>query len=464
MTLAISYSDDLSRVILEISSAPAAAEYAFVDRSVDQITWNRVRGGNTVALDAGVGRLDDYEFQPGVVNYYRVSYVDSAQIELVSNGAVQVGNNVSLNPPIGGATSQYDLMLLFAAIERTTATPNVPAGWTDLVSLGNVRVMGKIYAPGDIAPTVTFTGGSAGDATQAFIRTVRNGRLGVVTANGNTNASAVPVAYPGVNYGVAANTLSVLFAWKQVGNSSFTPGSTWANGYGTSDATNGQSVRTWHLPSYPLTVSSGSIADTAAAAVSKGVVFGVPKAAYIHRESTSITPEIDGVWIKNTQRPYMNRKVIPIWPAQDTIDRRARAGVFDVIGRTVPIAVADTHGSREWTMVLTTISPDIAADFDACFRAGEVVLVQTPPGCRIEGMYCQIGNYKRYRKRPFSDRRYFDMAMVEVAAPDSEIVAATVLYADILAEFATYADLLAAEPTYSDVLFRIGDPTDIITG
>ncbi|MEO3931177.1 hypothetical protein ABGB07_46160, partial [Micromonosporaceae bacterium B7E4] len=42
-----------------------------VQRSTNEITWTTVRGG-AVTPSAGIVRVDDYEFVPGVVNYYRV--------------------------------------------------------------------------------------------------------------------------------------------------------------------------------------------------------------------------------------------------------------------------------------------------------------------------------------------------------------------------------------------------------
>jgi hypothetical protein len=63
----------LSRVRLS-GTALDAASTALFERSPNGIRWTTVRGGTDVPITgAGTAALDDYEFSPGVTNYYRVT-------------------------------------------------------------------------------------------------------------------------------------------------------------------------------------------------------------------------------------------------------------------------------------------------------------------------------------------------------------------------------------------------------
>src|SRR5690606_25627831 len=65
-----------------------------------------------------------------------------------------------------------------------------------------------------------------------------------------------------------------------------------------------------------------------------------------------ITPELDSPWIKSITRPYLNHPVkLYEFGAEQ---RRARSGVFDVVGRTYPVAVTDVRRSREQEIQLLT--------------------------------------------------------------------------------------------------------------
>ncbi|MFD4196617.1 hypothetical protein [Amycolatopsis thermoflava] len=463
MTLTATYADDLSRVRLAVTGAPALADHAFIERSTDQITWTTVRGGDTVALAGGAGQLDDYEFMPGVPNYYRASYVDAGDITSVgvTGGGPVTGNNTSLSPALPAGIAPGDLLVLIASIRNSgTGTVNTPTGWTDMVTAGNVKVMGRRYVTGDAAPTVTFTGGAAGASTTAVVWAVHNADLTPTTQNAQLNASAQNVAYPGITV-PGTSQLSVLVAWKQA------QPSTWATPVGMVGVTSvnnaqgsGDSSAVF-LAAYPTVVPSGTLTVTGgAAAISRAAVFALQRAAYLTRDTANVTPNMGRVWIKNLQRPYLNRAVtVTDW---GTITRPARAGVLEVISRSLPVAVTDLRGSRRYPLEITAANLDIADDLDHCFSTGEPVLLHVPDGAPFPGGYFVIGDIDIDRHSKRTLRRFFTLPLTEVAAPPGTIVGDTVLYSDILAAFTSYAALLVAEPSYSDVLDRIADPADVV--
>lgn len=71
----LTYDSALSRVrvsLTAVRTAIGADDTAVVQRSLDQVRWTTVRGGSSVSVTATALPLDDYEFAPDVLNYYRV--------------------------------------------------------------------------------------------------------------------------------------------------------------------------------------------------------------------------------------------------------------------------------------------------------------------------------------------------------------------------------------------------------
>lgn len=464
MSITATYLDDLSRVRLECTGAPAAADHALIERSTDGgITWATVRGGATVALDGGACLLDDYEFAPGALNTYRASYVDMADPSFVTPGAVATGNNTSVNPPLPGGLVDGDLLVMMAAIRNPAATVNTPAGWTRYADLGHFRIYVAIYTAGFTAPTVTFTGGAAGDDTAARIGAVRNAvSFSTVVWTTLTNAAAQDVAMPGIAPAALTPNLLVRFGWKQsVSTSSSMTGWTFISR--DSVALGGGMTIAWHHQTTSVDPGAGTLTlGGGSAAISKAITMRFTRAPYRTQDSTTVTPGMDRIWLKHPGRPYLNRPLTVVdW---SEVKRPARSGVFDVVGRSYPVAVTELRGSRRCTLTVTTTSLAQHDDLDTALSAGEPVLVHVPAGCPVPGMYAIVGDTSsaRPRRGRRSVRRYIDLPLVEVAAPSGSLVGSTVTWQGVLNSFATWADVLAAEPTWADLLDRIGTPGDVI--
>ena len=462
MTLTATYADDLSRARLVITSAPATADYALIERSLDQITWTTVRGGDTLGLTGGAAHLDDYEFTPGVENYYRSSYVDSAPIAFVAASTPVTGNNTSLTPTIPAGVAPGDLLLLLASIRNSgTGTVNTPAGWALLASSGNVALLGRRYAAGDTAPTVTFAGGVANADTLAQMAAFRNAEMLPVTSNAALNVSAQNVGYPALT-APKANLLLVLAGWKQDDwTSAELSGSTEIGEAVSTAGDDAAQVWNYLVETTPISVTPGAFTITGgAAAISRGLVAFFRPADYVTRDTLSITPGMTRVWLKNPRRPNLNTPVTVT--DFGAISRPARAGVFDVIGRTTPVAVTDVRGSRRYTLTVTTPDLAAAAELDARLTQGDPVLLHVPPEAPFPGGYYVVGDtsYDRHSKR--TKRRFFDLPLTEVAAPAGTIYSQTATCADIVAAYATCADLLAAEPTCADVLGYVAPAGNVI--
>lgn len=99
-----------------------------------------------------------------------VTAVSTVTKSLQAVGTAAYADNASVTPtlPAGGAAGQ--LLALFASARSPSTTANVPAGWTRLGGLfAQSFVAVKVHSGSESAPTVTFSGGAAGDTHGAVI-------------------------------------------------------------------------------------------------------------------------------------------------------------------------------------------------------------------------------------------------------------------------------------------------------
>lgn len=182
----------------------------------------------------------------------------------------------------------------------------------------------------------------------------------------------------------------------------------------------------------------------------------------VFTHTDTITPDIDGVWLKSVARPYLNRKVI----VQDygDVSRKARAGIFAVAGRTMPVVVSEVTSSRDWQMSLLTRSLDDAHALDLLFASGDIVQVQAPSDCDVPSGYVSVGDSSKSRvsRSLRDDRRLFSVGVTECARPGPDIVGSTATWAALLADFGTWNAVLANFPTWQDVLDYVASPETVV--
>jgi hypothetical protein len=469
VTVLLTYDDTLSRVHIEATALPAAADHVIVERSTNQTNWSVIRGGTAVPVVAAVASAYDYEFAPGVVNYYRVSAVDAGAITYVAAGATASNANAAgtstLSPGLPAGLQQYDLMLMLAIIRNVGAgVPQAPAGWTRLAVFGassNVQLFGKIATASESAPTVSFTGGVANATIAARIAAWRNAGVALTTSATQTNVSAQNIAYPAANI-TADGQLVIIAGWKQDDWTSAASIAGMTEIGETSETGGDDAAQVWDyvIQTTAANIAAGSIAITGGvSAVSAAATVVLGPAPYLTRESDDIAPAPEQVWVKSIPRPFLNRAVV----VQDysEITRPSRSGVFDVVGRSFPVAVTDVAGSRRWTLHLLAANLTEARLLDLLAASGDPLYIQVPLGCDVPGGYVVVGDTTERRPARRSLRRILSLPCTEVAAPDSSIVGSTVTCATVLATYATCADVLLAHPTCLDLLTLIGDPDEI---
>jgi hypothetical protein len=117
----------------------------------------------------------------------------------VGVGTGVTGNNASLQPPLPASLVADDSLFLVATIRNAgTGSPNTPAGWELLATNDSVKLFGKRYVVGDSnnTPTVTFTGGAAGEDTTAQIVAFRGAAVFASGSANSSGAAAQNITYP----------------------------------------------------------------------------------------------------------------------------------------------------------------------------------------------------------------------------------------------------------------------------
>jgi hypothetical protein len=174
----------------------------------------------------------------------------------------------------------------------------------------------------------------------------------------------------------------------------------------------------------------------------------------------SITPALDAVWLKSIALPFLNRRIVVTdWSA---ITRPTRTGVFDVIGRSVPIAVSDVRGSRRFSLTVMTTGLQDESNLDGVLAAGDVMFIHVPADCPVPGGYVAIGDTSDDRHAPTSTERFWELPCTVIAPPGPDIVGAPSTWQTVINTYATWRDVVAAKATWRDLLELIGSPSDVV--
>jgi hypothetical protein len=455
MPVTATYDDTTAKVTVSATGAPATSSTALFERSTDQVTWTQVRGGQAVPVASSTASIIDYEYAAGVPNYYRVTWMSTTLSAWVSTGDTsgQTASNVpsTTTIPVSGATGIGDLVgilvSLSAAPTSGTITCTTP-GWT-ICTIGTLgALLTASYVPGLANPVVGVTVASTTSLSWYQFR-YRNSVL--LSAGSQVNAAATSIAVPNVIAGSGVE-LVLLAARAASFTAPVTPTMDFA------DATKGivadHNAAFWGAP---FTITFGS----ASSAASFEIQLWTGQAPYLLRETTSVTPNQTAAWLKNPLRPFLNRVVQVV--GFDDITRQSRSGVFDVIGRTLPVAVTDLMSGRSTTITIRTTTAEEADDLDGLIAVGEVLLLHPVGGSALPTMYAVPGNTARSRVAQTSAVRRFSLPLAEVAVPDLTLAAVQSTWQTVVNTYATWADLVAAKATWNDVLQIVGSASDVIT-
>lgn len=473
MTMILTYDDIFSRVRITVTGAHVLADRIRVERSTDQINWTPVRGATNLPAVANSASVDDYEFSANITNYYRARGMYTGNpVYIAPPGAAVHANNASVVPPLPAGIVPGELLLVYAAFRaRDFGVPNIPSGYNLLGDAGNVRLFGKIAVSGEVAPTVTFSASVANATCSAQMAHVRGlGASSMFSAIVTDTASSQDIPYPRVQKTFENRGLLFYLGWKaddwisvatlagitEVGDSSSTLGDDQGIVWDVRPVVPGSI----NIPPGSFVVTGGAVARTVGAAVA---VNGADQV--MNTDLANILPTIDSVWLKDVFRPFLNRK-LDCLPNQSSIGRRSRNGVFDIVGRSYPVAVTDLHSSREFAVEVITQTTSERHDFDLIMSTGDIFFIQAPPESPTPSTYVIINDTDE--RRPLRNRncgndwRVFTLPLVEVAKPSAEIAAVTGTWQTVINTYATWGDVMAAHATWASLLTVVGTVNEVL--
>lgn len=473
MTVILTYDNIFSRVRISVTGLNVATDAVKVERSINQVNWSTVRGGSALVPTGNAVQIDDYEFSANVLNYYRATAVDTTASSFVTGGPPVSGNNASLVATMPLGLQNQDLVLILASIRNSGAgTPNQPAGWTTIVDMSNVKMFGKIVTGAEVAPTVTFSGGVANAdtlvQTGAFRRTSMT--VGAITTKLNPSQDLIP--RPGI--AMPANGMVAIYAdWKQDDWTAIAdgPNPEFFSPIGSVISTAGDdAAQHWSYRVYATGKNlAASIAGVAGGgpAISRSAGIALYHADLtLSTETASITPTITQVWLKDITKPFLNRALDCI-PNQSPITRRARNGIFPIVGRTFPVAVTDVRLARELTIEVITQTTTEWEELDLIMATGDIFFIQTPPGNSLPTMYVAVEDTSMRRPlrqlpRCGNDWRVFTLPLVEVAVPASDVMGSLGTWQTVVNTYATWSDVLAAHSSWASLLTLVGSVDEVI--
>lgn len=475
MAIAITatYNNDLGRVQISWTGASTDADYAKVEWSRDQITWTTIRGGDAVGMTAGAGHIDHYDgYVFGTTNYYRVTAIDSATVTHLTPGAFTTGNNATIAPPLPGGVAAGNMMLLKVSHRNTAATVTTPTGWTRIASgSGHFEHFYRVYQAGDAAPSVAFSGGSAGDSCSAQVLGWINADIPVHVQT-LVNSSAQNVAYPGGSY-PGSNTVWLMDAWKQASGTSgatVPAGFTDQQGASNTAGANGETHLSWRTD-YSANVNSFSSGVSTwtggSAAVSKVRLLRVPVRPFTDQGTTSINPTLPSpnlkpYWLMNPSRPGQNVRVEITNFSEFSQD--GRTGVFNIVGRSYPVIVSDIMESNAFEFTIDAATKAEAKEIAGRIAIGDpMYLLVGDPNSDIDTFYFTALSMKRALDAPGGSWSITVQAR-EVAQPAPAVYGSTYIWQDVVNNYATWTAVLAdpQNTSWSNLVDRISSTVIVV--
>jgi hypothetical protein len=414
-------------------------------------------------LASGAASVDDYEFADGIVNTYRATYLDTSSPNAIGTWqaatvTTSAGASASVTPAMPTGLAVGDAVFVQIANTKVTASPPAaPTGWILLASANAMAVYGADWSASLTIPAFTVTGLVSGDKVIGKVIAMRNVASVLGNAQAQANTAATVIAWPAFSAIAGSAQAGFIMGFSRTINTGVSPA------VNSNDTATGYTLINWVLVA--ASYGSGAFTLTGATSATSAVLqINLGIRALVSQETGTVTPALTGCWIKDPTAPYLNRPVITTGVAD--ITNASRSGTFDVIARTLPIAVTDLYGGRKSTLTVWTADPDSMSDLHDCQMNGAVKFIHAPKGSRAADLtgYYVFGDLDKQYIAATSRHRQLVLPLTEVAAPSTSLAAVTGTYNSVIAQYATYNALLAAKATYNDLLSIVGTPGEIITG
>ena len=180
-------------------------------------------------------------------------------------------------------------------------------------------------------------------------------------------------------------------------------------------------------------------------------------------DTEDITPVLTAVWLKSVARPFLNLTV-SLLGNRFSFERPERGGAFEIVGRSLPVAVTDVRGSKRYTLKVRTDTDQAGTDLDLLLASGDILFLHAPPGSVVPtgGVFLSAGRTAVEYPAPPDPMRFTSIPVTEVAAPGPDVVGATSSWATVLATYADWSAVIAAHSSWADLLELVGSPDEVI--
>jgi hypothetical protein len=161
-------------------------------------------------------------------------------------------------------------------------------------------------------------------------------------------------------------------------------------------------------------------------------------------------------WLKHPGRPGLNAKVKPT-RAPD-LTRPIEQGVFDVLGRTRPVATSMLRRSERGELALRTDTDNERLALLALVQDGVPLLFSPPSGYGFGSVYISIGDVQEARLTSYGKEpaRYWSLPFTVVDRPSGGALAAGNSWSEALGAYPSWSQLLADEGTWTGLAEGIG--------
>jgi hypothetical protein len=143
-----------------------------------------------------------------------VTAVANTVPSFVSVGTVVHADNASLSPGVPAGSVAGDTLVLVSCIRNLSAASSSSGGYTSIANLTSLNIMTKTHSGSESAPTVSFTGGVAGDTTTAFIMAFRNMPSTFYGQSNTFNSGQQNIDYLIIGSTGMANTMAIIVGHK----------------------------------------------------------------------------------------------------------------------------------------------------------------------------------------------------------------------------------------------------------
>lgn len=158
-------------------------------------------------------------------------------------------------------------------------------------------------------------------------------------------------------------------------------------------------------------------------------------------------------WLGHPGRPELN--IAPVVAAISPGTRKARAQVFEVIGRSLPVAQSLRRSSYAGTMTLRARDGEELAGINDLITDGHVLMMRAPASWPGYGSrYIQVGDVDFEQLIRVPDGRFtITLPWTEVARPAGLAeTGAGYRWSDLTAAQASWLGVISAYPTWEDVV------------